>query len=854
MRNLLKTSRSNEVFVLLLSLVALLTAPASASFKWVQEADLEETGLAIEATINYQDAMYVLGDDWECTEIGPITDIDITGAWALDAPPMGDPNNVEFTLAIHADISAEENPDGYSMPGEILWTGHFGPGQFIVGEGMSETKGWLTPPNQYWYPCCDKIYGYSFDIEEWDAFVQQGTAGDPVVYWLTVQAHPLVEEDKYFGWLASVDHWNDKAVHGFGIHPYNGPWAPLVYPQEHVWAGQAIDLAFAIGGPGMGVRLDFGDAPDPFYPTLMINDGARHRVVENGPILGELIDYESDGIPGIGAWGDDDSNLDDEDGIIEDGRPFWIGQEVQLTIATITGGLLDGFADFNCDGDWDDPEEHFAISEPLYPGENDVMMFIPEYAAVGEESYIRLRISTQGGLSPRGFADDGEVEDYLATWSEEEPLEYDFGDAPDPTYPTLLASDGARHFVGGPGLGYYFESEFEGLPHPTAEGDDNDNYDDEDGVTLPASFEIGVAAEIVVNVTMDCMLDAWIDWNADGDWDDSGEEIADCLYMVAGDNSLFVTPSVDAAPGATTFARFRVSEEFEVEYYGLIWGGEVEDYAVHIEPGEEEWDFGDAPDPSYPTLRNSNGARHLYTLGGPRLGLLPIDTELDGQPSPLADGDDLGNTDDEDGITFSPMIPGEYSSFTALAGMGGRLDAWIDFNADGDWNDAGEQVATNQPIVTGSNVILFFVPEDAENEIHTYARFRISTGGGLPCFGPAIDGEVEDYHVHVEGGSTDVDDAVPGSFGLEQNMPNPFNPTTTISYDIPAGGGHVVMEIFDAQGRKVRTLLDKQTGPGRHSVVWYGRDQKGNSVPSGIYFYRLSTENYEKTRKMMLLQ
>ena len=79
----------------------------------------------------------------------------------------------------------------------------------------------------------------------------------------------------------------------------------------------------------------------------------------------------------------------------------------------------------------------------------------------------------------------------------------------------------------------------------------------------------------------------------------------------------------------------------------------------------EELDFGDAPDPSYPTLLQSNGARHV--VGGLFMGAA-IDAEMDGQPDANASGDDLANIDDEDGVTFTTaLVPGQQAAVTVVS-------------------------------------------------------------------------------------------------------------------------------------------------------------------------------------------
>ncbi|MBW2996190.1 hypothetical protein KY332_02700 [Candidatus Woesearchaeota archaeon] len=163
-----------------------------------------------------------------------------------------------------------------------------------------------------------------------------------------------------------------------------------------------------------------------------------------------------------------------------------------------------------------------------------------------------------------------------------------------------------------------------------------------------------------------------------------------------------------------------------------------------LPPPEEELDFGDAPD-SYSTLLASDGARHLAI--GPFLGN-QRDVEPDGQPTANADGDDINNLDDEDGVVFNtPLIPCQQAIITVTAPQGGLLDAWIDFNQNGVFDHPAEQIFASQPVAGVIN-LSFMVPCDAELG-PTYARFRISIEGGLTPVGYWPNGEVEDYKVTI---------------------------------------------------------------------------------------------------------
>jgi hypothetical protein len=98
-----------------------------------------------------------------------------------------------------------------------------------------------------------------------------------------------------------------------------------------------------------------------------------------------------------------------------------------------------------------------------------------------------------------------------------------------------------------------------------------------------------------------------------------------------------------------------------------------------------------------------------------------------------------------------------------------------------------------------------------------------------------------------------VEPAIPTESALRQNYPNPFNPSTTIQYDLPEAG-RVVLEIFDALGRIVRTLIKGESTAGVHTVTWNGTNDHGGLLPSGVYIYRIVSPNFIQTRKMLLVR
>ena len=103
-------------------------------------------------------------------------------------------------------------------------------------------------------------------------------------------------------------------------------------------------------------------------------------------------------------------------------------------------------------------------------------------------------------------------------------------------------------------------------------------------------------------------------------------------------------------------------------------------------------------------------------------------------------------------------------------------------------------------------------------------------------------------------GTLSIDeDLIPEVFALHQNFPNPFNPVTTIRYDVPFES-NVHIQIFDILGRKVSTLVNEYQTPGFKSIVWNGLDQTGSPVGAGVYFYIIDAGSFHQTKKMILLK
>jgi hypothetical protein len=238
---------------------------------------------------------------------------------------------------------------------------------------------------------------------------------------------------------------------------------------------------------------------------------------------------------------------------------------------------------------------------------------------------------------------------------------------------------------------------------------------------------------------------------------------------------------------------------------------------------------------------SGNPARHAIVAGAPRLGP-NIDAEPDGQQTPLANGDDANGIDDEDGITIGgaafetvPLQSGANMTVQVTnTGAAGRLNAWFDWNSDGDWNDPGEQVATNAAIPNGVTNFSFFVPGGLTANSNIYSRWRLNTLGGLAPGGPAADGEVEDYRNRA---LPDVTPPVAVSAALEfetrQAVTIAFNePMNPASFGV---GDLSALNLLDGTTPVANSVI---MGPGNLSATWVF-NTPGTFINDGGYSFTL---------------
>jgi hypothetical protein len=200
--------------------------------------------------------------------------------------------------------------------------------------------------------------------------------------------------------------------------------------------------------------------------------------------------------------------------------------------------------------------------------------------------------------------------------------------------------------------------------------------------------------------------------------------------------------------------------------------------------------------------------------------------------------------------TIDGNLPGAVTAFPA------------DIDGDGDPDVLGAGQDSNR---------LAWYRNDGGNPIE-WARdiLTASFGGAWPAYAIDLNGD-ETTDLLCGGNSADeirwwrndgptgiIDQAtpetsLPRTYALGQNYPNPFNPSTTIQF-VLSSPSQVKLKVYDIAGRLVKRLVDGKVGKGTHSIVWDGKNDRGQTVSSGVYLYKLTTEDFVKTKRMILLK
>jgi len=384
----------------------------------------------------------------------------------------------------------------------------------------------------------------------------------------------------------------------------------------------------------------------------------------------------------------------------------------------------------------------------------------------------------------------------------------DYGDAPDPPYPSMWGTTwngwfpGGAHHVNSDGLyewlGANCDLEFNSYQV------DNDDYDD--GVVFYKPYLPGAMGSVDITIMVsDCSsvrynmtggyddnlyLHGWFDWNDDGDWDDSGENVF-CGVVCNphdeswGSNSYTYTiefPVPADASNESMWCRFRLGYHVNDNFYYMQQPyGEVEDYLI---------DHG-----------VSISLSAFYASAGDRQATLYWSTQ--------SEVNNLGFylMRSENGVNY------ERVNRDLISGQGTS-----EVRHDYRHVDTG--------LINGVT--------------YHYKLVDVDMAGVRTSHGP----------IQV---TPQASAEVPTEYALSQNYPNPFNAQTTISYSIPAAS-HVSLQVFNVLGEEVRTLVDADQQANTYQVTWDGRDAGSRQVATGVYFCKLQAGSFEGSTKMVLMK
>jgi hypothetical protein len=305
------------------------------------------------------------------------------------------------------------------------------------------------------------------------------------------------------------------------------------------------------------------------------------------------------------------------------------------------------------------------------------------------------------------------------------------------------------------------------------------------------------------------------------------------------------------------------------DFSGVADGAYAQDRATGVLEGSVPWSSlggvpGDLAMIVTVTLYEANSFDNTIDIGGGVVSnCLDLMTTTSGNTWLAVQ---TGTIDYAESISFlsnNNVLPIRLASFTAqVLNAGGVTLSWTTLSETDNFGFTVERKGEGE-----SQFIelphSFVAGNGTSVEPHRYSFTDASAGTGSWFYRLKqidLDGSVH-YSDAVQAGSvTSVEEqGVPAAYALFQNYPNPFNPSTTISFSIAggqgtfekAGAGHgsVRLAVYDMLGREVAVLLNGPVAPGLHSVSW-----NAAGMPSGNYFYRLQTELYTATRKLLLLR
>ena len=220
-----------------------------------------------------------------------------------------------------------------------------------------------------------------------------------------------------------------------------------------------------------------------------------------------------------------------------------------------------------------------------------------------------------------------------------------------------------------------------------------------------------------------------------------------------------------------------------------------------------------------------------------KVTLLLLTTILQGQPDAFWTRT-FGGINSDYGRSIQQVSNDGYILTVSTTSFGnGNYDVWLiktDAQGNEEWN---------QPM-GGSDF-------DRGYSVQQTADGGYIITGWTKSFG---NGNNDAWLIKVENPLVEIGESfIPNVFALHQNHPNPFNPVTTLRYDLQVNG-FVNITVYDMLGRKVKTLINQTQDTGYRSVIWNATNDYGRPVSAGIYLYQIQAGKYISTKKMVLLK
>ena len=289
-------------------------------------------------------------------------------------------------------------------------------------------------------------------------------------------------------------------------------------------------------------------------------------------------------------------------------------------------------------------------------------------------------------------------------------------------------------------------------------------------------------------------------------------------------------------------------------------------YGVYIAGGTPNLGNNDLADKGRNTIRDNDGGTYqVYNYTGNSINAYYnywVATTTDGIEALLYDDTDFGS---KGPILFDPWLTEDQSlpvvlaSFTAQAGDGQVTLRWVTesetdnlgfhiyraLSEDGTYQRLTAELIQGAGTSTGRRIYRFVDERLTNGVTYWYKLEDVAFDGTTMLHGPIA--------VTPQAETQEEQQAIPDRYDLSVNVPNPFNPQTTIRYQLPKASS-VKLTIYNTAGQVVGILVDEAKPAGTYSVVWDGLDEEGRQVSSGVYLYELKAGGFVKVRSMALIR